>query len=107
MSSITKKEQAAFKESEAKLFKFLKVVKKFISKEFLWVLFIFILALPLALIIVYGIEKYTSKIVQESIIELLDGNPLFIGSYVFSIGGIYFSRMVVGAIKTLVEKPIE
>ena len=42
--------------------------------------------------------------VINTICEILDGNSLLLGSYALSVAGIYFSRTIVGAIKTVVDK---
>lgn len=105
MSAVLEKEQAALTAAEGKLKKLLAAVKKFFSKEFLWVLLILLMGLPLALIMTYVLETYASEEVLSALTTLLEDSPLYIGCYVTSLGGIYFTRMVVGAIKTLITKP--
>tara|TARA_B100000780_G_C20971775_1_gene388023 strand:- start:202 stop:525 length:324 start_codon:yes stop_codon:yes gene_type:complete len=105
MSVTLEKEQAALMKEEGKLKKLFKAIKKLFAKEFLWVLFILLLALPMALTITYVIETYGPKAFLAVINNFLDGKPIFIGAYGVSIAGIYFSRTVIGAIKTLTDKP--
>lgn len=105
MSAVLEKEQAALEETEGKLKKLLAAIKKLLSKEFLWVLLILLIGLPMALIMTYTIETYGSNETLTVLQTLLEGNPLYIGCYVTCLGGIYFTRIVVGAIKTLIKKP--
>jgi sorbitol-specific phosphotransferase system component IIC len=105
MSTTLKKEQAYLQEEAGKLKKAFEAIKKFFSKEFLWVLGVFLLALPLALTLTYLVENYTSKSFQNAILTNLKGNSLFYGAYLFSIAGIYLSRMVSGAIYNLTNTP--
>ncbi|MBD78267.1 MAG: hypothetical protein CL840_05040 [Crocinitomicaceae bacterium] len=98
------KEQAALAKGQGKLKKFLAAVKKLFAKEFLWVLAILLLALPMATIFTYLLQKYAPKPIMDDILGYLKGTSLFIAAYAFSIAGIYFTRTVVGAIETLVKK---
>lgn len=104
MSETVAKGKEALAAEEGKLKKLLKVVKKIVAKEFLWVLFILLVSIPLALAMKYIVEEYASAEVITAIYEVLDGNKLSVGCYAVSIAGFYFARMVVGAIKTLTEK---
>ncbi|MBL1232860.1 MAG: hypothetical protein COA31_009080 [Flavobacteriales bacterium] len=106
MSSATiAKEKAALAQEEGKLKKLIAAIKKFFAKEFLWVLFVLLLGLPIGLIITYIIETYGSEKIMEMINKLLNGKPLFIGAYAVSLAGIYFTRTVVGAINLMANKP--
>ncbi|KJS05769.1 MAG: hypothetical protein VR77_01515 [Flavobacteriales bacterium BRH_c54] len=106
MSSATiAKEKAALAQEEGKLKKLIATIKKFFAKEFLWVLFVLLLGLPIGLIITYIIETYSSEKIMEMINKLLNGKPLFIGAYAVSLAGIYFTRTVVGAINLMANKP--
>lgn len=105
MNPELEKEVAAFKEGEGKLKKLFASIKKLISKEFLWVLVVLLLGLPLALILTYLFETHASEEMLVMTKKILEGNPLFIGAYMICLGGIYFTRMVVGAIKTATKKP--
>ena len=105
MSVSLAKEQAALTKDAGKLKGILVSIKKLFAKEFLWVLFILLLALPLALAINYILETYSPEALLTIINNLLEDNSLFAGAYALSIAGIYFTRTVVGAIKTLTEKP--
>ncbi len=102
MSSALAKEKEALAKEEGKLKKLLAAVKKFMAKEFLWILSAALLAIPIALIMTYILEKYAEDIVTY-LNQFLKGKPLFIASYVLSIAGIYFTRAVVGAIETMVN----
>ncbi len=90
------------KKEEGKLKKILAIVKKVLSKEFLWALFVFLLSIPIALICAYLIDIYASKEVKE-IFELITGYaPTFTVTYIICVVGIYFSRAVKVAIETQV-----
>lgn len=104
MSAGVEKAKAAMAAEEAKLKKLLKAVKKFFAKEFLWVLFVLTLSVPLALIIEYIYQEYATENIKTTVVEILDKNPPLLGAYVLSIAGIYFTRTTVGAIKTLTKK---
>jgi len=105
MSGSLAKEQAALMKDAGKLKKIFAAIKKLLAKEFLWVLFILLLALPLGLALKHILETYCPKKQLEIINKALNKNQLFIAAYGVSIAGIYFTRTVVGAIKTLTEKP--
>ncbi len=96
--------KAELAKGEAKLKKLVASVKKIFAKGFLVVLLILISAIPVALIITYIIQTYCSAKIIEAISKLSDGRPLFIYSYALSVAGIYFTRIVAGAIKTLSSK---
>ena len=104
MSDAVAKGKAAMAEEEGKLKKFLKAVKKLFAKEFLWILFVALVSLPLAFALEYVILTYVSAENIKAICNVLDGYSLFMGCYGVSIAGFYFARTVVGAIKTLTEK---
>jgi hypothetical protein len=106
MSVALAKKKAALIKDEGKLMKLFKVIKKLFAKEFLWILLILLLALPIALIITYVLEAYGPEVFLITINKLLEGKPIFIVAYGVSIAGIYFSRIVLGAIKTLTNKSI-
>ena len=73
MSSATiAKEKAALAQEEGKLKKLIATIKKFFAKEFLWVLFVLLLGLPIGLIITYIIETYGSEKIMEMINKLLN-----------------------------------
>lgn len=98
-------QKALFVKEEGKLKKLLVAIKKLFAKEFLWVLLVLLLSLPLALIITYIIETYASEQILRMITEILKDKPLFMGVYLLSLVGIYFARTVVGAINLLTIKP--
>ena len=104
MSGTLADAKAAMAAEEGKLKKFLKAVKKFMAKEFLWVLFALILAAPMAFIFKYLLDELASGVTIEYICEMLGEIPLFMGCYMVSIAGIYFARATQGASTTLVSK---
>jgi len=100
----------SIKEESGKIKKIFATIKKVISKEFLWGLFVLIVSIPVALIMEYIISVdahiLSTKISQE--IEEVSGiittkRPMFRVLYGISVVGIYFSRMVVVAVKTQLE----
>lgn len=101
---MTKAVSKDIKEEEGKLKKLLKAIKKIIAGEFLWLLFIAIISIPIALAIRYLLLTYATDEMIEVIHKILEGNSILIGCYALSVAGIYFSRAIVGAIKTVVEK---
>ncbi|MBL4662487.1 MAG: hypothetical protein JKY22_02745 [Flavobacteriaceae bacterium] len=105
MNNAVSKGKAALAEEDGKLKKLLKAIKKLFAKEFLWILFVLLVSIPLALIVEYLLCKIgDSGIAVDPLMSLIEGYSLFMVSYGVSIAGFYFSRMVVGAIKTLTEK---
>ena len=96
--------KAAMAAEEGKLKKLLKAIKKVLAKEFLWVLLVLILAIPLAFIFKYILDEYASINTITYVTKILGDIPQFLGCYLLSIAGIYFARMTDGAIKTLTEK---
>ena len=97
-------QKGSLAKDEGKLKKGLKALKKIFAKEFLWVLFILLLGLPLALIATYIVETYASEKISNVIARILGGKPTFIGAYIISLIGIYFTRVVVGALNSLGHK---
>lgn len=97
-------DKAELAKGEAKFKKIIASIKKLFAKGFLIILIILLLGIPLALIITYTIQTYCSEKTIEVITKLLNGKPLFVYAYALSIAGIYFIRIVVGAIKTLSKK---
>ncbi|HWZ21720.1 MAG TPA: hypothetical protein VNW06_03655 [Cytophagaceae bacterium] len=85
---------------EGTFVKALAAIQKLIAKEFLWILFAILLSIPLAFIINYGIELYVNDVLKNIIKEETGCSGTFLGSYLISFAGIYFSRMVEAAIKT-------
>ncbi|GAA3591227.1 hypothetical protein Q4Q39_15865 [Flavivirga amylovorans] len=85
-------------------------VKKAVSKEFLWILFIMAISIPIALVISYIIRS-EAEILSESVSQEIEEvseiitsqQPLFRVVYGICALGIYFSRMVMTAIKTQLE----
>ncbi len=89
---------------EGKWTKLYAAIKKIIAKEFLWALVSIILALPLAAVTVYLLNNYGSKELYTVITGFLEEQEFYTAAYVVNLAGIYFSRMVIGAIKTLTNK---
>jgi hypothetical protein len=88
-------------------------VKGLLAKEFLALLIILVIAFPLALIIGYVMaffyENSTSEAVQSSLAvkPATEDQLPFIFLYIIAVAGLYFSRMVAGAIKTITNKDSE
>lgn len=100
MSTIIAKEQAAFAKEEAKFKKFLAAVKKLFAKEFLWVLVVLVVAVPITVLLKIWVETYTSKEALNAINQLFK-DELFLGLYIITIAGIYIIRTITGSIKLL------
>jgi len=105
MSAMLTADKATLTKGEGKMKKLFASIKKLFAKEFLWMLFILLLGLPLALIASYLTETYASAKILTEIDKLLGEYSLFDGFYLLSLVGIYFTRVVVGAIKTMINKP--
>lgn len=99
-------EKSIKKESD-KIKKIYAVVKKAISKEFLWILLTLLISIPLSLVFSYLVsveaeileKQLASELKEISEIITLD-QPMFRVVFGICFLGIYFSRMVVAAIKT-------
>ena len=104
MSGALSKRKAALAAEEGKLKKLLKLLKKIMAKEFLWVLFILLMSIPLSLILKHLINTYASCDLIEYVYDVLEGDYLLESSYIVSVAGFYFSRTLIGAINTLTEK---
>lgn len=90
---------------EATLVKIFKAIKKFISKEFLWILFVLLLALPLTLMTHYFIKKYIYEDAVELVAMISDEISLFTANLILNVTGIYLTRAVAGALKTINLSP--
>jgi len=99
-SSAIPMNEKKIKAEEGKLKKIIAAVKKVLSKELLWGLFIAIVSIPIALIISYGIHTYGSKEVLEIFKIIAGSQPTFMVIYIICIIGIYVSRIIATAIKT-------
>lgn len=82
-------------------------IKKALAKEFLWILIILAISIPIALILQYIIsldakllQTELSKNIKAVATELYPKQPTFRLLYTLSVTGIYFSRLVTAAIKT-------
>lgn len=98
------KQMAGMELEDSKWKKLFGVLKKFLAKEFLWALFSLLMALPLASVTVYLLDTYANSEIRVAMTDLLDNKPIYTGAYVVNLAGIYFSRTVIGAIKTLTTK---
>ena len=104
MSGLLAKEKEALAKEEGKLKKFLKALKKFMAKEFLWVFCIALLAMPMAYLGHFFIETYTPNVNKE-LQSFLNGKSMLLTLYIMSIAGIYFARTVAGSIALAIQKP--
>jgi len=109
MSGALAKEKAAAAKEVGKLKKLLASIKKFFAKEFLWILFVALSALPIAFIMEYILETYIPEEIaikiKENLKENLKDKSLLTGTYILSVAGIYFTRAIIGAIAVTVKKP--
>ena len=101
MSVNLGKEQAALTKEVGKLKKIFDAIKKFLAKEFLWVLLALIIGLPVALVITYVINNYAPEELKTIVDNYLNGKPTLVGAYALSLVGIYFARTLAGVLKTL------
>jgi len=85
---------------DSPLLKVVASIQKAISKEFLWVVLAVVLSVPLAFIVNYLINVFANEEIKTIIMSETKSKSTFSGSYLLSFAGIYFSRMVVTAIKT-------
>ncbi|TNE53997.1 MAG: hypothetical protein EP338_08895 [Bacteroidetes bacterium] len=98
MSTLSQ-EQKAFEAEEGKLMKFLKKVKKALSKEFLYLLTILLISLPLSYFALSLFQKKAPNFVM-ALQKSFPGTSLYL---IFLLGcgaGLYFSRMVLGAVQS-------
>ena len=101
---MTEKE---LKQDSGKLKKLYATIKKAVAKEFLWMLLVLGISIPLALILQYIISKDAKILSAELAKDLNDlenilapEQPAFWVLYTITVAGIYFTRLVAGAIKT-------
>lgn len=104
MSATLAQEKANLAKDTGMVKKFLKTIQKFFAKEFLWVLFLLILGLPMGLVVTFMIQHFASPQVFQVIQAIIKDTPLFIASYLFSLVGFYFTRTIIGAIEMMVNK---
>jgi len=104
MSAGLEKAKASVAAEEGKLKKLLKAIKKLIAKEFLWVLAVLLLSVPLSLLLNQAYNRFATVEIKNAVAELLEGNSIDLATYVVSIAGVYFTRMTVGAIQTVIKK---
>lgn len=89
---------------EGMLMKLIKALKKLISKEFLWVLFVIVLALPLTLMTHYFIKKHAYTDAMKIVDVISKGSSLFTVNLFLNMAGIYLVRAVAGALENLSVK---
>jgi hypothetical protein len=104
MSTTLTQEKANLAKDEGILKKVFAAIQKLFAKEFLWILFLLILGLPMGLILTFVIQHFASTEVRNIIQEIIKNTPLFIACYLLSLIGFYFTRIIVGAIEMLVKK---
>jgi hypothetical protein len=105
MKSSSSNTAKAMQAQEGMLLKIFKALKKFISKEFLWVLFVILLALPLTLMTHYFIKKHVYEEAMKIVDAISKGASLFTVNLFVNMAGIYLARAVSGALETLSSKP--
>ncbi|MDO5968955.1 hypothetical protein Q4Q35_03970 [Flavivirga aquimarina] len=107
MSTLPAIDTKKMKAEAGKLKKILEAVKKALSKELLWVLFIVLLGIPVTLIVAYLISLTSIDLSGVFSIITEDLYPSFVVLYIACVIGIYFSRIVALAIKTQLESKTE
>ncbi len=93
--------EAAFKKQAGTIEKLLKGIKKLLAKEFLWIFAIVLVSFPMTLIHYYLLTKYGAVGLLNALHEIFEDSGLFLGLYSLNVIGLYFSRTLLGAIKTL------
>lgn len=100
----------SLQQDTGKFKKILKMVQKTVSKEFLWILFVVILSIPLALIVSYiistdakWINAQVAKDFEEVAQIISTQHPRFTVVFGLCAAGIYFARMVTAAVKNMLE----
>ncbi|WP_075342976.1 hypothetical protein [Tenacibaculum agarivorans] len=108
-SSLSTKEKAV-KDDFGKVKKVVKIIKKIMAKELLWLLFVLIISIPISLILAYVVSSEAQILNQqlskdiEDVSEIITfRRPAFTLIFSICVVGMYFSRTVVNAIKTLVN----
>ncbi|TPN86220.1 hypothetical protein [Aquimarina algicola] len=103
--NVSVNDEKKIKNEEGKFKKIWAAVKKVISKEFLWMLFVLLASIPIALILEYVIKKDAGAFAEiEEVSQIITKeHPTFTVLYGLCVLGIYFSRMVAAAIKTQIE----
>ncbi len=81
-------------------------MKKFLAREFLWLLLTLILAVPISFLWLAGLDIVSAdqSFSEEEEIFVIE---LFLVAYAFGFVGIYLIRFVIAAIKTLSAAPPE
>ena len=73
-------------------------MKKKLAKEFLWFVFILVLALPLAFIFLWllGFTNYVIDLQTDSVELIL---AVYLIGYILSVIGVYITRILIGTVK--------
>ena len=89
------------KSEEGKLKKIIGAIKKMLSKELLWALFVILMSIPIALILSYIIstDAHISQEIDEVTEIIAKKYPTFTVIYGICVVGIYFSRIVAEAVR--------
>ena len=101
MSTISNTAKS-IKADESKLLKIFKAIKKFVAKEFLLILIIVIVSIPLAYMLELELTKKAPDL-MEALLKTFQGSGSFMILYTLCVAGLYFSRVVLGALQTLVK----
>ncbi len=89
------------------------IVQKALAKEFLTLIVVLAAAFPVALLVAYimahSAERDTGIVFQQILGQTNEGggSTSFVIIYLISAAGLYFSRMIAGSIKVLVQKDPE
>lgn len=100
--SVTLNSEKALAAEDSKLMKIVKAIKKAVAKEFVWIVLIVILAFPLAYMLEKDLEQRAPAFLS-ALQNAFKGTGTFMILYVICAAGLYFSRMVMGAIRTIVK----
>ena len=82
----------------------LKIIQKLIAKEFLWFLFVAVMALPLAYLFLVCLDVANGPVVQSEPEKIFTLELFFFG-YVFNFIGIYLIRFIILAARAVGQKP--
>lgn len=101
--SVTLDQQKQLLAKKSTFSKIMAALKKFFAKQFLWALFVALVSIPLALIANFLISHYAPELLP-TIASITGNGSSLVGIYILCLVGLYFSRMVANAIKTLAKK---
>jgi len=81
------------------------VIAKFFAKEFLWVVLVLVIALPLSALFVYLIQAINGTGgLKSELNNIASDVPFIVISYIYASAGIYFTRIVVSSISVIAKK---